>query len=385
MKNKTIPGWLVVLSLLASVVTGCQFRSQETIKIGVIAYLKGDGGAIATSGTPTLNAARLAVKEINDAGGVRVGAQSYQVEIVTESIENDAVQAVAAFRKLVEVDQVVAVVGPQYSGDTIAVGAVADELQVPLLTGTATNPAVTEGRAYVFRVAYDDSFQGVALARFAYNDLSLRKAALLSDAADAYSTGLAQYFRVEFKNLGGRVVASENFESGNANMEEQVERILAAAPDVIFLPNYPADIIVQGSLIRSAGFKGLLLGADGWDALVLARLPAFSGSAYSSITYSPKVDTQKNRTFVSTFEAAYNKLPNDGAGLTYDAFQLIFEAIRQQGGFTPAQIRQGLLALNPYEGVSGVIDYIDNGNARKPVTILRYDLGDFFFYKAIAP
>ena len=375
---------LLVSVFFVSLFSGCNLREQQPIRIGLIAYLKGDGITITSSGTPTLNGAQLAVRQINDRGGLRVGGRAYPVELVVEGIENDSEQAVAAVRRLIEDENVVAIVGPQYSGDAIAAGAIAEEAGVPLISGTSTNPATTKDRKFVFRATFTDIFQAEALAGMAFKDLNSRRAAVFYDSSDSYSSGLALLFSALYANLGGKVVASETFESGNWRMDDQFRRIIDADPDLVFLPVYPAEAIYQAGTLRKLGFTGQLLGSDGWDALALVNLPAFEG-AYASTTYSAKVTTPQNQVFIRAYEELYNTAPIDSAGLTYDALQMIFAAIQQEQSFDRLAIRDGLYKLPLYSGASGPIDFVENGDPLKPINILIFERGELQFYKAIQP
>jgi branched-chain amino acid transport system substrate-binding protein len=377
---------LVVLVFIGvgGLLSGCGAAQEEPVRIGLIAYLQGDGITIESSGQPTLNGAELAVQQINERGGLRVGGQQHPVELVVIPIENGVAQAVDAARRLISEHGVVAIVGPQYSGDAIAAAQIAEDAGIPLLSGTSTNPRTTENRRFIFRMAFTDTFQAETLARLAYEDLRARRVAVLYDSTDTYSNDLGLFFSATFANLGGEVVASETFESGNWNMDAQFGRIMDASPDLVFLPVYPAEAIFQAGSLRKLGYNGILLGGDGWNPPTLMNLPAFEG-AYASTTYSEKVTTPQNQVFVSTYLDAYNISPVDAAGLTYDAFQMIFAAIEQQGSFDPLAIRDGLYNLPQYVGVSGPIDFVTNGDPVKPLNILYFEGGDVKFYKAIQP
>jgi branched-chain amino acid transport system substrate-binding protein len=375
---------MLVLIGVGGLLSGCGTVQEEPVRIGLIAYLQGDGITIESSGTPTLNSAELAVRQINERGGLRVAGRQHPVELVVIPIENGVAQAVDAARRLISEHGVVVIVGPQYSGDAIAAAQIAEEAGVPLVSGTSTNPRTTENRRFIFRMAFTDTFQAESLARLAYDDLRARRVAVLYDSSDTYSNDLGLFFGATFSNLGGEVVASEAFQAGDWNMDAQFRRIIDANPDLVFLPVYPAEAIFQAGSLRKMGYAGVLLGGDGWNPASLVNLPAFEG-AYASTTYSPKVTTPQNQVFVSDYTSLYNVPPLDAAGLTYDAFQMIFAAIEQQGSFDPAAIRDGLYSLPQYIGVSGPIDFVTNGDPVKPLNILYFENGEEKFYKAIQP
>jgi branched-chain amino acid transport system substrate-binding protein len=384
---KHFAGLFLVAVLFGSLFSGCgivPFRSSEPIRIGIIAYLKGDGITITSSGAPTVSGAQLAVRQINEKGGLVIGGRSYLIELVVEGIENDAEQAMSATKKLIEEEKVVAIIGPQYSGDAIAAGEIAEAAGIPLISGTSTNPRTTENRKFVFRATFTDTFQAKALAKLAYTDLQARNVAILYDQTDAYSADVALLFATYFGNEGGMVLASEGFESGNWNIEKQLLSILESESNLVFLPLYPAEAIYAAGALRKLGFTGTFLGSDGWDSATLMNLPAFEG-AYSSTTYSANVTSLENEVFTQAYQAIYNTAPLDAAALTYDALQLIFLAIKQEQSFKPQDIRSGLYNISVYTGASGPIDFVKNGDPVKPVSILFYEAGQVEFYKAIQP
>lgn len=372
--------WLLLTALLLS---ACEFRSAQTFKIGVIVYLRGSGDTITTSGTPSLNAARMAVKEANEAGGVLVAGQRQQVELLVETSANDPQEAIQAAQNLIQ-RGVSAIVGPQYSGDAIAVGDIVEQAGVPLITGTATNPQVTLNRKFVFRIPFTDDIQGKALADFTYNGLQSRRVGVMYDPNDVYSNGLAQAFMAAVQQYNVRIVQVETFESGNINIEPQINRLLSANPQLIFLPVYPSDAIVQAGLLVKGGYEGYLLGGDGWDSVTLVKLPAFN-HVYSSTGYSVKLTYPENRDFVEAYQAAYDLLPGDSAASVYDAFGLLFRAAEAAGSVEPQALQRALYDLPAYNGVTGPIDFVDTGDPAKPVYVLYYLDGDLYFFRALKP
>ncbi len=367
-----------------ALLTACGGGQGEPIRIGLLAYLTGDAMTMNSSGYPSLNGAELAVQQINERGGLRIGGRFHPVELVVAQIENDSEIAMAAARRLIDEERVVALLGPQYSGDAIPVGEIAEAAGIPMVSGTATNPRVTENRRFVFRTTFTDDLQAAALADLAYNDLFARQVAVMYDQGDPYSSGLAEMFSASFRNYGGEIVASEPFDAENWEQDALFERILAADPDLVFLPVFPAHAAYQVASLRKLGYEGQILGGDGWDSLLLVNFPDFDGT-YASTTYSMKVLTPKNEIFVQAYQQVFNTIPLDSAGLIYDAANMIFAAIELKQSFAPADIQQGLYELPPFEGASGTIDFVANGNPLKPVNILQFEKGDVKFYKAVQP
>lgn len=356
--------------------------AASEIRIGVIAYLHGEYREL--SGRPTMNAATLAVDPINQAGGLLVGEQRFPITLVVKEIDSSAEQAVTAVRQLINQENVNVIVGPQFSNDAIPAGSLAEAAQVPMICPIATNPQVTAGRQYVFRMSFADDVQGSAIAKFAYQDLGLRRAGVLYDVADAYTRGVAEMFRQSFEAEGGKVVAFEGYTTGMADFIPFLTRIQQQDVDLLFLPNYSNDALRQGQQARQIGLNVPLLGGDGWDQRILAVVPEFEG-AFMTAHWASDMQNARTQEFGRTYRAVFGQEPNDTAALTYDAFMLLFQSIQVQGRFDSVSIRDGLLALGPYEGVTGVIDFQSNGDPVKSVVILHFAGGKYSFYKLIMP
>ncbi len=374
----------IVFLILAAGLAGCQPTTDapQEIRIGLVVYLEGDYAPY--SGQPTLNAAKLAIAPVNAAGGLEVGGERYPIRLVIEGIDNLPQQAVTAVRQLINQEDVSVVIGPQFSADAIPAGGIAQASEVPLISPMASSPAVTVARNYVFRIGFMDDFQGRAVANFAYHELNARRAALLYDVANPYSQGVANVFQQSFLEAGGQIVASEVYISGNQDFSAQLQRILQQQPDILFLPNYAEDVYLQGLQVRAAGLDVPLLGSDGWSISALNQAPEFEGAYFSTQWSSHSPDTA-SQAFVDLYTETYAETPGGSAAQTYDAFNLLFQAIQAQGSFTPQAITEGLYALGPYHGVTGTIDFQTSGDPVKSVVILQVKDGKSVFYQSIEP
>ena len=182
---------LVVVLLTALSLTACG-GSSEAVKIGVIGPLTGD---YSQYGVAVQQGAELAMEEINAAGGI-LGKDA---EIIAYDSKGDASEGVSAYNRLYNEDGIHALVGGTFSGVTLAIKEIAIEDGIPVLSPTATNPAVTLDAANVFRACYTDAYQGAVAAVFAASTLDVSKAAVLYNKDDAYSEGLATAFIEEFE------------------------------------------------------------------------------------------------------------------------------------------------------------------------------------------
>jgi branched-chain amino acid transport system substrate-binding protein len=353
----------------------------EPIKIGVIAPIT---GSIPAVGVSTVNAAKLAIQEVNDAGGLVVGDRQMPIELVIEDNGDKKEKAVSAAQKLINQSGVVAIVGPQASRNAIPAAAVAEEAHVPMISPWSTNPETTAGKQYVFRVAFIDPFQGRVMARFAIEELNTQKAAVLYDVASEYNKGIAEIFRQVYEDAGGQVVAFESYTTGETDFESQLAAIKESGAQVLFLPNYYNEVPLQVEQARSMGITAAIIGSDSWGPIEADKLTEMEGFYYST-HYATDIASPVAERFIAAYEAAYGQTPDDVAALTYDAFGMLFEAIKSQAKTDSESIRNGLASISRFEGVTGVMEYKGTGDPVKSAVILRIEGGRSRFYKLAEP
>ena len=355
--------------------------TQETIKIGVIASITGN---IPLVGKSTVDAANMAVQEVNDAGGLEVGGKKYKIQLLTEDDQDKKETAVSVAQKLINQSGVVAIVGPQASRNAIPAAEVAEVAHVPMISPWSTNPATTANKKYVFRAAFIDSFQGRVMARFALEELGTTKAAVLYDVASEYNRGIAEFFKQVYEEAGGQVVAFEVYTTGETDFSRQLTTIKNSGAQVIFLPNYYNEVPLQVQQARDLGIEAEFIGADGWGGMEASALPALEG-AYYSTHYATDIASPVAQKFISTYQSTYGTMPDDVAALTYDAFGMLFEAIKSQGKSDPESIRNGLAAISRYEGVTGTMEYKGTGDPIKSAVILQVKDGKISFFRLAEP
>jgi len=372
---------LSVSLILLCELAACQTQSQE-IKIGVLANRTEK--YLATSGQPTINAAQLAVQRINAAGGLDVGGRKVKIALVIEDDQNKPEAAVAAAQKMINQQSIVAIVGPQFSKNAIAVANVAESASVPMISPMSTNPQTTAGKQFAFRVGFVDDFQGQVMANFARNELGIQEAAVLYDVADDYSKSLAEIFRQVFEQSGGHIVAFEAYTTDNKNFGPQLERIKQSGAGALFLPNYTEDVPIQVKLARQLGIEATFLGGDTWNTLNAQETSELAGGFFST-HWQLDNDNQESKTFVEMYRQAYSQDPYITAAMTYDAFGLLFQAIQNQGKTDPESIQRGLVSIKAYKGVSGVIGYQNGGDPIKSAVIMQVKADRSTFYKLVNP
>jgi branched-chain amino acid transport system substrate-binding protein len=385
MKNRRLA---LQAGLLASAVllAGCSGSggsgdAGDTIRIGEFASLTGKE---ATFGTSSHRGTLLAIKEINAAGGVL----GKQLELVYEDNRSLQGESATIAKKLITRDRVVALLGEVASGRSLEVGPIAQQYKVPMITPSSTNPQVTRTGDYVFRVCFTDPFQGRLLANFARNTLKAQKLAILSDVSQAYSVGLAQYFREPWLAGGGTIVADEKFNGGEKDFRAQLTTIKAANPDAILVPGYYTDVGLIVAQARQLGINVPLFGGDGWEApelIEIAGARALEGTYYST-HFSPESTDPRVQQFVAAYKAEYGgQVPDAMAALGYDSVQVLVDAIRRAGTTEAAALRDAIAATRDFPGVTGMTTLDANRDASKPAVIITVKDGRFQYLETVSP
>ncbi len=384
---------LMTLFVLMAVVAGalgalpvgaqddCDFVGE--IYVGVIAPLTGD---IPKVGQSTVEAAQMAVDEVNAACGVEVDGENYEVVIVVEDNESKAESSVAVATRLIVEEDVIAIIGPQASKQAVPTGQVANDRETPMISPWSTNPDTTKDRPWVFRAAFLDPFQGPVVAGFVAEEFGADTAAVLYDVASDYPKGLAENFRDAAEAGEVDIVAFESFTTGDTDFSSQLTNIISAQPDVIFTPQYYNEVPLIVQQARDLGFEGQIVGSDSWGTPDLLDLcgDACEGLFFST-HYAPDIATEVGQTFITAYEERYNAKPDDVAALTYDAFELLFRAIEDAGSLDKADVRDAIASIDLFEGVTGVMSFDEQGDPVKCAVIIQIRDGAFTYYDSACP
>lgn len=385
---KQLSQCVLFVILLVMVLTACQPAAPTTIKVGLNVELT---GSIPVVGESSKNAAELAVKEINDAGGLDVGGTKYTVELLVEDNEDKAESAVAVAQKLATAG-VLAMIGPNASRNAIPASVVAESSSMPMISPWSTNPKTTtvgdtsDPKKFVFRAAFIDDFQGVVAAKFAMDELKTTKPAILYDVSSEYNKGIAEVYKRTLEEKGIPVVSFETYTEGDKDFSAQLTKVQNAGADSLFLPNYYSEVPLQVQQAHKAGFTGNILGSDSWGNIELVTLCGDECEGYYFTThYAADIATPKAQSFIKAYEAAYGKTPDDVAALTYDSFGLLFQSIQAAGSLDRQAVRDAMAAITSYEGVTGNMQFKGTGDPVKSAVILQIKGGKFVYFTSAAP
>ncbi len=386
MRNGRASGAVAGLLAIGIFLAGCNKPPSETgagggvIKVGEFASLT---GSEATVGQSSHKGTALAIDDLNAAGGVL----GKKIQLITEDDLSQAGQPATVVRKLISSDGVVAVLGEVASSRSLEAAPICQENKIPMISPASTNPKVTQVGDYIFRVCFLDSFQGTTvLAGFAHNTLKLKSVAILKDVKSDYSVGLAKFFEEGFTASGGRIVAEQNYSSGDKDFSAQLTSIKATNPDGIFVPGYYTEVGLIALQARQLGISVPLFGGDGWESSVLLQIggSALNGDYFSThLAPDEKVSLVQN--FVNEFRAKYGETPDSMAALGYDSAMILADALKRAGSADGVKVRDAMAATKDFQGVTGKITIDPNRNASKPAVILTITNGQFNYVQTVAP
>lgn len=340
----------------------------DTILIGHVASLTGEQ---ATFGESTDNGIKLAIAEVNAKGGVK----GKKLTLKTYDDQGKPEEAAVAATRLIVQDKVNVLLGEVASSRSLAMAPIADTNKVPMISTASTNPRVTKDgdktRPYVFRVCFIDPFQGTVMAKFARENLKLKKVAVLRDVGNDYSVGLADYFVAKFKELGGEIVSDQSFKAGDQDFKAQLTAIKNKKPELIYVPAYYTDVALIGRQARELGFKGPLAGGDGWDSTKLFEIAqgALDGSYFSN-HYTHENPDPVIQNFVKKYKEAYGSVPDALAALGYDAALVAADAMSRATDLSGPAIRDAIEKTKDFQGVAGKITLDADHNAVKSAVVI---------------
>lgn len=370
-----------LLALLIFTSLSCQ-KAQTSQNEIILGEFEAMTGAEAVYGRDTHRGVEMAIEEVNERGGI--GGK--KVRLVLYDNQGKTEEAVTAVTRLITKDKVLALIGEVASTRSIAAGVVAQRYQIPMVSPSSTNPAVTEVGDYIFRVCFIDPFQGKVMARYARETLKLKNVAILRDLKSDYSEGLAKVFKEEFKSASGNVPLDISYSGGDLDFKSQLAAIKNTKADGLFLPGYYTDVGLIARQARELGFKGILLGGDGWDSDALTEIAGESiVGGYFSNHFSVDEKTSGISAFVSRYKAKHGVPPNSSSALGYDAAALVLDALKRADAQTPQALRKALAETKSFEGITGKLSFDKNRNVVKPAVVLKVaSLQSFAFVKSIS-
>jgi branched-chain amino acid transport system substrate-binding protein len=375
---------LVVVALIGAVGAPRISRAAEPIKVGGGFALTGDESAL---DLPAANGAKLAVKEINAAGGVL----DRPIELVVRDSKYQMDVTAQIAKQFVEEDKVVAVVGFTDSDSVLASGPIIQKAGIPFITAGATSPKLPDQIGdMMFLACFGDNVQAAAGAEFAYKKFG-KTAYLLIDKGVEYTTLLGAYFKARFTELGGTLVLEDTYEDKATDFSAQITKLkaLEKQPDFYYIAAMPYNVGPVVKQLRDAGLTGPVVGGDGYDT---PDLVSVAGTAAENVYFTTHalMDAKNGTEGIKKFIEAYNKEyktdpENAFAALGYDAVYLLADAIKRAGSTDAAAIQKALNETKDFKAITGSITFSGSRVPQKGVTMILVKDGKFTLAEEIVP
>ena len=372
--------------VVALALVGCRGGSKQptTVKLGVFEPMTGAnaaGGAMEVEGIKLANELYPTVK---------VGDKEYKIDLVIVDNKSDKVEAANAAQRLVDQDKVNVVLGSWGSSLSMAAGPIVKDKKIPAVAMSATNPLVTKGNDFYFRVCFIDPFQGTVMANYAAKELKAKKAVIIREVSNDYSVGLARFFADSFKKHTGddaAILGELNYNTNDQDFTAQLTTVKSMKPDVIFAPgNYTESALIIKQA-RELGITAPFLGGDTWEApeFVDVGKQAVEGAVLSTFFATEVPITPTSKEFLEAYRQRYKKEPAAVTALGFDGYLVVRSAIEKAGSLDGTKIRDALLTTQGFPGAAGLITFDADRNATKSAVIKVVKNGKFVYLTTVQP
>lgn len=352
-------------------------RSGEPV---VIATIFSETGLAAEASLPLIRCVDLAVEQINSSGGI-LGRPVQLLKLDNESTvigsRNAAVKAIRA--------GVSGVIGSYWSSHSLVIAPIFQEAAIPMITPSSTNPEITKGMDYIFRLCFLDSVQGKAAGRYAAVDLGTKTSAVLRNVDQKYSVELADYFQAGYEKFGGHVAFEGEYRGDATDFTQVIEQLIRLDPELVYLPGYRRDAGLLVRQARAMGVDALFLGGDGWEDPSPIAGEALNGS-YKTTHYYPGYTNDLGRKVQQLYRERYgDESFSPNSFLAYDSVMVLRDAMERAGSTTDTgAIRDALAATDGFEGITGGVAFDHNGDpVDRKIIFLAYENG-WSFVKGIS-
>lgn len=371
MKKRWFILTLVLVIVFASTITGCNKSADEngTISIGISVPLSGSSSAV---GEELSNGAALAVKLANESGKL----EGKTIKLVVRDDKGDSKEAATISSEFAENSNIVGVVGHYFSSSTLAAAPNYNKGKLPAIAAGSSAPAVSEAGEYVYRVVMSDQEQSKSIAQWSI-DMGLQKVAIVYENDD-YGAGLKDNYAAAFEALGGEIVDTETFTSGQTkDFSTIIATLKSLNVEGVVLACSDCDAPLILSQSKNSGFVPQFLGVD---ALFAQSVIDNSNGAAEGLIIPGFFDVESQNTevvdFIAAYKAEYGTEPGSFAGYSFDATDLIINAIIENGA-SREQVKEYLDTVVDFAGITGKTTFDKNGDVLK--TALKFQVTDNAF------
>lgn len=379
MESKKLFKLLAAGAMALTTLAGCSGGNtgdEGAVKIG-LHYEQ--TGAVAEYGNAELKGSQLAIKLANADEN-----NKYDYEGIAYDNKSDATEAVTLAAKLVS-DGVVGVVGPATSGASAASYPILNDGKIVVISPSATannqtlkdpSDPTSEVYEYVYRVCFEDAYQGAAMAQFAVDTLGAKTVAIYGSVSSDYAKGLNGAFTGQFEKLGGKVVANESYQDGDTEFSAVLTSLASKEFDVLYIPGYynEAGLIIKQA--RALGIDCPIIGADGFDSQTLDDLAGAENlnDVYYTTAYTTVGASDSLKAFIDAYKAEYNADPSMFEALAFDSTNLLIEAIEKAGSTDTDAINKAVAEIE-FSGVTGDFTFDETHTPIKSVLVVELEDG----------
>ena len=351
--------------------------SVGTISIAGIAPLT---GSLASWGKGAVNGYNLAIKEVNEAGGVTIGGKVYTLDsAVFADDKSDATEAASAYNNCSSYD-ISAVIGSCSSSCTLSFVDAAQKAGMLVITPYSTNATICKTGDYIFRECFSDANQGPTLAKLATEEFKAKNIAIIAAEDSDYCAGLAEAMEGALGSMSGITYKHYGCVTTDTDYTAQISKAIEQGAEVMIYPNNYDTVPNFVSQARDAGFDGPILGGDAWDGTDVTGYESKFDNTYYLAHLDLSADTDAVTSYVKAYKDAYGE---DGlnavSSLYYDSVKMLVQAMEEADSSKPEDIKDALLKTT-YESMGGTITYDENGDAIKPFTIETFENGSLKYY-----
>lgn len=365
---------MLALATLAPNISGVARAEGTPIKLGIVAPMSGPN---ARYGAFSMHGAELAVKEINDAGGV----DGHKIELYNADSQGTPVEGVSATRRLIDEDEVGFIIGDVSSSVTLAMQPVVEDAEVLLLNAASSNPKITYGAGvggykWTYRNYPTDENRALIVAKYAAEQRGFTKFAVLSVDSD-YGRSAIEFTKKYLPQFKGEILSEDYYKEGEVDFRSVLAKIRDNGAQAIILYGLAdtTPIIARQMIELGLAGKVTLIGNGEFNTeKTIQSAPTALEGAVEAAAWLPSWDSPASKAFVEKFTAAYKEAPNNHAYVHWDTVHLLAQAIHEAGSIEQDKVREALSKIK-YESPVGEVTFDDHNQARLPMILLQIENG----------
>lgn len=365
---------ILSLAALAPGFAGDARADEAPIKLGIVAPMSGPN---ARYGAFSMHGAELAVKEINDAGGVN----GHKIELYNADSQGTPVEGVSATRRLIDQDEVDFVIGDVSSSVTLAMQPIAEDAGVLLLNAASSNPKITYGAGvggfkWTYRNYPTDENRALVVAKYAAEQRGFTKFAVLSVDSD-YGRSAIEFTKKYLPDFKGEILSEDYYKEGEVDFRSVLAKIRDGGAQAIIMYGLADTTPIIARQMVELGVAGrvTLIGNGEFNTeKTIASAPTALEGAVEAAAWLPAWDSPESKAFVEKFTTTYSEAPNNHAYVHWDTVNLLAAAVREAGSIDREAVREALSKIK-YKSPVGEVSFDDHNQARLPMILLQIEGG----------